>query len=87
MTYRWVWMMVASGLWTMTLGLAIYATQSGGLSTAMWVVVAGQAACLTTGLIVLDCVLTKERARVEAIATIAAAEAAKAIGVVQPIRR
>lgn len=92
MERRSPWLMLASGLWTLTIGLGIYVSgDRSSLATAMWAVVCGQAACTVTALVFFDCAiargLARERLRVEQIATIAAQETARSVGVVQPIKR
>lgn len=87
MERRSPWLMLASGLWTLTIGLGIYVSGDQSLATAMWAVVAGQAACTVTALVYIDCALARERRRVEEIASLAAQETARALGVVQPIKR
>lgn len=71
---HWPFLAVGSGLWTLAIGLAIYATGQESWAAALWAIMTAQGACLATGLIIADLALLRQAMRTEEIAEIAARE-------------
>lgn len=75
MEKRWPWLVLASALWTTTMGLTFLTCQDGDLGTAMCAAVSGQAACTISALVIAECIVRHLLAHHrEAMAAIVAAE-------------
>ena len=99
MEQRLPWLMLATALWTLAIGLTYITCQTKDLGAAMCAAIAGQAACTVFALVVAECVMRKtlahhreevgkmvalERVRVEDIARAAAASALAEVRELRP---